>query len=119
VELLDTGARAGPDDERACMSIRPRLDREVLAAIDRLGPGRWRHTLRDVQLGKMSRKGFPRMRQQRPFHTRTLRKFSSASRMNAHVPRQLSSTAIIHAEDSVTCRGKTVKLTRQTNCSLA
>jgi hypothetical protein len=35
--------------------------------------------------------------------------------MNAHVPRQLSSTAIIHAEDSVACRDKPVKLTGQTN----
>jgi hypothetical protein len=26
-----------------CKSIRPRLDREVLAAIDGLGPGQWRH----------------------------------------------------------------------------
>lgn len=42
-----------PDDERACRSIRPRLDKEVLEAIDGLSLGRWRRPARDTQLGKM------------------------------------------------------------------
>jgi hypothetical protein len=42
-----------------CVSTRPYLDREVLAAIDGLGPGRWRYPLRDVQLGKLPLKGPP------------------------------------------------------------
>jgi hypothetical protein len=33
--------------------------REVLAAIDGLGPRRWRHPLGDVQPGKMPLKGLP------------------------------------------------------------
>ena len=49
------GARAG----RVCVSIRPCLDREVLAAIDGLGPGRWRYPLRDIQPGKLPLKGPP------------------------------------------------------------
>jgi hypothetical protein len=35
------------------MSIRPRLDKEVLAAIDGLSPRRWRRPARDIQLGKI------------------------------------------------------------------
>lgn len=35
--------------------------------------------------------------------------------MNAHAPRQLSGTAIIHAGDSVACGDETVKLSRRAN----
>jgi hypothetical protein len=35
--------------------------------------------------------------------------------MNAHAPRQPNSTAIIHAEDSVTRRAETVKLITEVN----
>jgi hypothetical protein len=53
VRLLDARARAGSMMNGACGSIRPRLDKEVLEAIDGLSLGRWRRPARDTQLGKM------------------------------------------------------------------
>jgi hypothetical protein len=82
-------------------------------------PGRWRHPLRGVQPGKMPLNGLPRMRQQHPGHSHTLRNPAACPRMNAHVSRQLSGTAIIPAEDQCSVPERDGQATQRTNCYLA
>jgi hypothetical protein len=116
VGLLDAGARAGLTVNEYARRSGPAGIAKVLIAIDGLCRGRWRRPGRDVQPGKMPLKGLPEDAKKSTLVTAVRCENPAAHPwMNAHAPRQLSGTAIIHAGDSVACRNQTVKPSRQAN----